>query len=40
MGRRTRRSKTNPTFFLDIEGEDNEKGRKWKKTDKWRSPWI
>ena len=40
MGRRTRRSKTNTTFFLDIEGEEVEKGRKWKKTEKWKSPWI
>lgn len=42
MGRRTRRSKTNTTFFIDItdsEG-DLEKGRKWKKTDKWKSPWM
>ena len=40
MGRRTRRSKTNTTFFLDITEEDPEKGRKWKKTDKWKSPWV
>jgi hypothetical protein len=41
MGRRTRRSKTNTTFFLDIaENESEEKPRKWKKTDKWKSPWM
>lgn len=40
MGRRTRRSKTNTTFFSDIMEQDTEKGRKWKKTDKWKSPWV
>jgi len=40
MGRRTRRSKTNTTFFMDISEQDPEKGRKWKKTDKWKSPWV
>ncbi len=36
---RRRRSKTNTTFFLDISEEDPQEktGRKWKKTDKWKT---
>ena len=33
---RKRRSKTNTTFFTDIEDAAGEETKKWKKTDKWR----
>jgi hypothetical protein len=34
-----RRSKTDNRMFLDIKDEDP-KGKKWKKTDKWKDPWF
>ena len=34
-----RRSKVNPEIMEEIEGEDP-KGKKYKKTDKWKDPWF
>ena len=34
-----RTSKTDTRMFSDIQEEDP-KGKKWKKTDKWKDPWM